>query len=176
MFRPTKILAVLVLAVAASLVTAAPATAVTVLTCTTPSSETITYDPELTAEPGLTTTTVSTSYGPCVAPNTNITSGSRAFAVTGVRSCLTLLATVPVVFTIVWDTGETSTLTGSATTSIVGLTLVSTHTGSVTSGKFAGATFVQQIVAPAAQIIACTLGAASVSAINGTVNLVITGL
>lgn len=157
--------------------TATPATASTLdVTCIPPSSQTVTFTPPLTKAPKPVTVTASTQYGPCTSPSVPaLTAGSRnATIFYPSRSCLDLLDSAPVTFTINWNTGQQSTITGNTTASVVGAALVVTITGNVTAGLFAGDSVVQTITGPATDITKCTLGLGTVSSIYALVTLEIT--
>jgi hypothetical protein len=148
------------------------------LTCTAPSSEATTYSPPLTPAPQDVTFSSTVQYGPCVSlSHPEIESGSRSLRVlTPDRSCLTLLEAAVSQFTITWNTGQSSTISGSRTATVVGAALVVTITGNVTSGVFAGDSVVQTSTGPATDILACTLGLGSVSSVYSIVTLEITSL
>ncbi|MET8578997.1 hypothetical protein [Streptomyces sp. NPDC005012] len=148
------------------------------LTCTVPSSEATTYKPPLTLTSQDVTFSSTVQYGPCVSlSRPEISSGSRSLQVlTPDRSCLTLLETAVSDFTITWNTGRTSTVSGHRTATVVGAALVVTVTGNVTSGVFAGDSVVQTSTGPATDILACTLGLGSVDSVYSTVTLEITSL
>ncbi|TYB60237.1 hypothetical protein FXF51_32100 [Nonomuraea sp. PA05] len=117
------------------------------VTCTPPSSVAVTYSPPLTASPQTVTSTTNQQYGPCVSAGVpGLTSGSRYTVVTSSGlSCLELLAARPFAFTITWNTGQTSTISGNLVANLAAGVL----TGTVTSGLFAGDTVVQQQVGAA---------------------------
>ncbi|HWU10773.1 MAG TPA: hypothetical protein VN520_31205 [Streptomyces sp.] len=148
------------------------------LTCTAPSSEATTYSPPLTLTPQDVNFSSTVQYGPCVSlSHPEIKSGSRSLQVlTPGRSCLTLLETAVSNYTITWNTGQTSTISGSRTATVVGAALVVTITGNATSGLFAGDSVVQTSIGPATDILACTLGPGSVASVYSTVTLEITSL
>ena len=148
------------------------------VTCTPPSSQNDTYTPPLTLTPQDVTVRSATQYGPCVsASNPAITSGSRSrtLLIPG-RSCLDLLNSGSTTFTITWNTGQSSTVSSNFTSTTVGATLVVTDTGTVTSGLFTGSTVVQVLTAPAADVLLCTAGLATVSTIHSLMTLEITSL
>ncbi|MEU1125903.1 hypothetical protein ABZ371_20630 [Streptomyces sp. NPDC005899] len=106
-----------------------------------------------------------------------MTSGSRSLQVNVPdRTCLALLEAAPSIYTINWNTGQTSTIAGNRTATVVGAALVVTVTGNVTSGLFSGDTVVQTSIGPATDILACTLGLGTVASIYSTVTLEITSL
>ncbi|MFS0696053.1 hypothetical protein [Streptomyces nitrosporeus] len=141
-------------------------------------SQTSTYSPPLTLTAQASTTTASTQYGPCVSlSRPDITAGSRSASVSyPSRTCLDLLDSQTVAFTITWNTGQTSAVSGNATTTVVGATLTVTITGNVTSGLFAGSSIVQVNEGPATDITLCTLGLGSVSSAYSLVALEITSV
>ena len=155
---------------------APPPAGVLDVTCT--GSNTSTYSPPLTLTPQASTTSASTLYGPCVSlSQPAITSGSRSATISHPsRSCLDLLNSQTVNFTITWNTGQTSTVSGNAVTTAVGAALVVTVTGNVTSGLFAGSSVVQVNTGPATDVTLCTLGLGTVSSIYSLVTLEITSL
>ncbi|QQQ79199.1 hypothetical protein IOD16_12645 [Saccharothrix sp. 6-C] len=143
------------------------------LTCTPPSSASLLFDPPATSSPQNMTLTVSRQYGPCVsATHPDITSGQSTAggAVTG-ATCLSLLGANALTITITWNTGQTSVLSGNNVSSLSGVTLTVVTTGTVTSGVFAGATFVHTIVYPSTNILLCNLGLGSLSGLYGQVVL-----
>jgi hypothetical protein len=159
--------------------TASPATASTLdVTCIPPSSQTTTFTPPLTLVPKPVTVTASTQYGPCSSTTVpGLTAGSRnATIFYPRRSCLDLLKSEAVTFTIHWNTGQQSTISGNTTASVVGAALVVTITGNVTSGLFAGDSVVQTVTGPSTDVTLCTLGLGTVSSIYSLVSLEITSL
>ncbi|WP_306748095.1 hypothetical protein [Saccharothrix yanglingensis] len=148
------------------------------VTCTPPSSETITYTPPLTTTPQAVTISSSTQYGPCVSlSNPAITSGSRARITNDPeQTCLDLLDTGSSTFTITWNTGQTSTISANRTATVAGAALVVTFTGTVTSGLFTGSTVVQTNTGPSADVLLCTIGLGTVPGIYSLVTLEITSL
>ncbi|MCK2218195.1 hypothetical protein MF672_031045 [Actinomadura sp. ATCC 31491] len=168
-----------IILILALLGSATPASAGTLdVTCTPPSSVAVTYDPPLTASPQTVTSTTNQQYGPCVSASVpGLTSGSRFTVVTSSGlSCLELLAARPFGFTITWNTGQTSTISGNLVANLSGGVLTVTVTGTVTSGLFAGDTVVQQQVGAATDLTLCTLGQGTVSSHYGLVTLEITSV
>ncbi|MGW0933056.1 hypothetical protein [Streptomyces sp. NPDC002644] len=167
------------LALAGALAVAAPAqgAALDLLACTVPSSETSTFSPALTNTNQPTSVHVTTQYRNCLAPTEpTLTSGDRSGSFTRDTSCVDLLGGGTRTFTITWNDGSTSTITGQSVANIAGAVLTSTLTGTVTHGQFQGGTVVQQVVSPALAVLPCTLGAGTVSRLDSTVTLVITQL
>ncbi|MEU1123838.1 hypothetical protein ABZ371_09725 [Streptomyces sp. NPDC005899] len=148
------------------------------LTCTPPSSASVTYTPPLTNAPQTASSNLHWELGPCVSlSRPDITAGTHTVQnPPRQRSCLELLASGAVTRTITWNTGETSTLSMNRTTTVVGAALIVTHTGTVTSGVFAGDTVVVTEAGPAAAILTCTLGLGSVSSVYNVLTMEITSL
>ncbi|MEU1390020.1 MULTISPECIES: hypothetical protein [unclassified Nonomuraea] len=178
MYRLVHILAIL-LSVASGIMLLPGAASAGVLdvTCSPPSSDTAIYDPPLTPTAQSSTLTASTQYGPCLSTSVSgLTAGSRGAQNTSVRSCLDLLGAGTTTFTITWNTGQTSAVSGNRTTTIVGAALVVTITGTVTSGLFAGDSVLQTVTGPSADVLLCTAGLGTVSSIYSTVTLEITSI
>ncbi|MFF7454667.1 hypothetical protein [Kitasatospora sp. NPDC008115] len=178
-FRLATVTAALALLAATGLLTtASPASAgVADLTCVPPSSTTITYSPPLTLAPQTVNVNINNQYGPCVSPShPAVTSGSAVLNFNATRSCLDLLAPSSASWTITWNTGQTSTLTGNAVNTVVGAAIVTVFTGNVSSGLFAGDSVVLNFTAPAASILLCTAGLGTVPGYYGATTLTITSL
>jgi hypothetical protein len=156
---------------------AAPATAGALdVTCLPTSSQTTSYNPPLTATPAPTTVTSSTLYGPCTSASVpGLTSGSRiATFPYPDASCLKLLEPASLIFTITWNTGQTSTISGNTTVTSAGTAVIITITGNVTAGLFAGDSVLQTITGPSADILLCAAGLKAVPSIYSLVALTIT--
>ncbi|NJP96685.1 hypothetical protein HCN51_45905 [Nonomuraea sp. FMUSA5-5] len=175
---PIRSLAILLAtALGAAVLTTAPAASAEVLdvTCTPPSSNIATYNPALTLTPQTVTVVNTAQYGPCTsASQPTLASGTRTSVNVSSRSCLDLLAATPIAFTVTWNTGQTSTISGNSTTTIAGAVVTFTLTGTVTSGLFAGSTVVQANVAPSASLLLCTAGLGTVPSFYSLVTLEIT--
>ncbi|MEU7478355.1 hypothetical protein AB0A63_20385 [Lentzea sp. NPDC042327] len=134
--------AVVAVVMAAGLVaTASTAQAATeLLSCT--GSGANTYQPGVTAQPGVVAINSSADYGSCVSTGSpTITSGGYAIVANGLVSCFG--GGVSITVTITWNTGETTTVAA------VGLVVlrpanevVVVYQGTVTAGRFTGATVV----------------------------------
>ncbi|MFE9750166.1 hypothetical protein ACFYOT_35095 [Saccharothrix saharensis] len=148
------------------------------VTCTPPSSQIDTFTPPLTLAPQNVTVGIKAQYGPCVSlSNPALTSGSTdVTALVPGLSCLDLLQSGALTFTILWNTGQTSTISSSYTVTIAGAALVVTRTGTVTSGLFAGSAVLQVITGPATDVLLCTAGLGTVSSTYSVVTLEITSL
>lgn len=165
-------LAVLVLGVAGG-AAATSASALTQVTCNGVNS--LTYSPAVTNTPQTVTLTAQTTFGLCVSlTHPSIVSGTvAANNVTTTISCNQLVGTASPTFTITWNTGQTSTLTGNTYVDKVDGQPVVILLGSITSGLFAGATVTEQTVLTG-DLTAC-LGP-GLSATSGPAVLTIVGL
>ncbi|MGW8064246.1 hypothetical protein ACVV2G_18715 [Streptomyces ziwulingensis] len=178
----STLITALVCMTAGALVAAAPANAAASglldVTCVPPSSGTTTYTPPLTSTSQVVTSTQQWQFGPCVSTSVPaLTSGTvSAVGAPRARSCLELLDSGSATRTIVWNTGQTSTISFNYTTSVAGAVLLFTVTGTVTSGLFAGDSVVATQTGPATDILLCTLGLGQVSSIYGLFTLEITSL
>ena len=159
------------------LVTAGPAKAeedgLLDATCTPPSSSNLTYSPPLTNVPQVSTPSLSWQLGPCVSTSVPaLTSGTST--VTGTpqpRTCLELLSAGPETRTIHWNTGAASGMSLNRTVTLAGTALVVTHTGTVTSGLFAGDTVVITETGVATDILLCTAGLGTVNSIYNLITM-----
>lgn len=157
---------------------AAPADAgVLDMTCTPPSSVINSYSPALTLAPQSVSVSTSALYGPCVSlSQPAITSGTRAATVTTTSSCADLLGSGTFTYTIIWNTGQTSTLSTNYTRAVAGAVYTVTATGVVTAGVFAGGSVTVNYTGLATDITLCTLGLGTISDIFLLGTLEITSL
>jgi hypothetical protein len=148
------------------------------VTCVPPSSAATTYTPPVTLTPQNVTISSTTQYGPCTSlSHPAITSGIRARTTTDPgQTCLDLLESGSLTFTITWNTGQTSTISAKRTSTLAGTTLIVTNTGTVTSGLFTGSTVVQTNTGAAPDVLLCTAGLGTVSSTYAAVTLEITSL
>jgi hypothetical protein len=148
------------------------------VSCIPPSSETSTYSPPLTDTPQADTITHISSYGPCVSlSEPSLTSGTvHTVGHNAALSCADLLVSFVNTFTINWNNGQTSTVSGNAVTNIEDGVLTITTTGTVTSGLFAGDTVVEQVTGTSNPLSLCLLGEGTVPSIYGTLVLEITSV
>ncbi|MFI7387223.1 hypothetical protein [Streptomyces sp. NPDC049813] len=155
----------LAFALPASPAGAAPRT-VTTLTCT--STSTTTYDPPITTTAATSTRTIDQTYGPCLGTGAAaaVTGGTHTSSNTTQRSCLQLLSTATVSWTINWSNGQSSTVTAQRVSNLAGAVFTNEFTGTVTSGYLAGHGFVETMTAPSLQITTCTLLGGSVSGLG----------
>jgi hypothetical protein len=123
--------------------TAAHAVSVDV-TCT--GTETVAYDPGLLLAPRSVGATVHGILAPCASSDPAIASGTYLQSFTAVLSCGTVLAGLAATRIFDWSNGESSTFTyNRAINDVLGQTTV-TFTGTITSGRFAGDTAIEQVV------------------------------
>ncbi|MFI6090575.1 hypothetical protein [Streptomyces sp. NPDC051218] len=150
----------------ASASSSASAQALDTLTCT--GTSTTTYDPPITSATASSTRTIDQTYGPCVGTGgaAAITGGTHNSSNTTSRSCLQLLSTATVSWTIHWSNGQSSTVTAQRVSNLAAAVFTNTFTGSVTSGYLQGHNFVETMTAPSLQITACTLRLGSVSSLG----------
>jgi hypothetical protein len=130
------VLTAVALVLTAVAVPAAHADTAQLLSCVGSGSNT--YQPGVTATPGLVTVSSRADYGPCVSTGSpQITSGHFAVTGAGIVSCFA--GSFAITVTITWNTGETSTITA------VGIVaqrpaneVVVVYQGTVTAGRFLG--------------------------------------
>ncbi|MEU0936301.1 hypothetical protein [Embleya sp. NPDC005971] len=178
MKRNPLIGALSVLALASASITAAPTAQATVgdALCTVPSSDSSTYSPPLGLTPTSTTVTITRDLNTCTSlsvPAINSAPVTVHSVTIPSYSCLTLLNTAPTTISFTWNTGATTTVTGTRTVNLAAAALTTTVTGTVTSGLFTGDTVVYQLVAPSTAVLACTLGLGTVSRIDSIATLTI---
>jgi hypothetical protein len=166
---------VVALLVAAGIVGAAPAAqaATELLSCT--GSGANTYQPGVTAQPEVVSIASSANYDACVSTGSpTITSGGYAIVANGLVSCLG--GGVSITVTITWNTGETTTVAA------VGLVVlrptnevVVIYQGTVTAGRFTGATAVMTAALLNTTPAQC-FTAEGVTGTSGPANITITQL
>lgn len=164
----------LALLLGAVLVPASPASAAVLdITCLPPSSAVITFDPPLTMARQTVDATSSLQYGPCLSPSQpDIASGTSVRQDFGEqRSCLELLQPGTVTYTITWSTGETSVIAGNTTSTMIAGVVVTTVTGTVVDGLFAGSNVVEVLTSASTDLLLCTIGLRSVSRLSSSVVL-----
>ena len=149
----TRLLMALVLA-AAVLTAAAPAQAASVdVTCT--GTETVGYQPGLTLTSKTVAATVDGILSPCVSPDPDLIAGTYAQAFTATLSCATVLGGLAATRVFHWNNGQSSTFAyHRAINNAAGQTTV-TFTGTITSGRFQGATAVEQAVFVTPNVTMC---------------------
>jgi hypothetical protein len=146
-----------VLAVAGGLLLApgtAHASQLTLLQCQ--GTETDTYNPGVTNTPHHVTFTIAGTFDSCLDAAGQVSSGSYGpkTAVLFV-SCNDLLASFQGSRTFTWNTGDTSTFQAQVTNVVVAGQVITTATGTISQGRFAGATAVQTNVWPQTAFLQC---------------------
>jgi hypothetical protein len=132
-----RCLAVAVVAVAGVGVSASSAHAASSTTCT--GSSAISYSPGLTNTPQTVTYSETDTWSSCTSTDTSLTAGSFSANLTAPgASCNGGSLFSPGGYTISWNNGQSSTMTGTSTDTIIGGTEVITAVGTVTSGEFIG--------------------------------------
>jgi hypothetical protein len=125
-------------------------------TCTVTANST--YSPGLTLEPKPQTVRFSADYTSCITPGRpDITSGSRSRVVNLTRGCLDAQSSYSQTLDIIWNTGETSTVTATTTPTYVAGQLVNTTIGTVTAGLFAGSSFTHVLTQANLDLLACAI-------------------
>lgn len=139
------------------------------------SKSTTTYEPPITLEPAETTRTIDQSYGPCIGTGegAGVRSGTHYSTNRTNRSCLQLLSSATVTWTIEWNTGHTSTVRANRVSNVAGAVFTNTFTGSIVSGQFAGRSMIETMTAPATDITLCTLGLGKLTGLNSLHTLTI---
>ncbi|MBB5866747.1 hypothetical protein F4553_000126 [Allocatelliglobosispora scoriae] len=180
MLRSARVVAVAALALAGSLVSAAPASASPAqVYCTSPSSNLLTFTPPLTLATQPTVVTRKTVYKPCTSPTVpEIVSGTSSTSFSMPDDCTMVLLPSTVSFTITWNTGRTTTVKASRTATLANPTgtsptLTVDFAGSVTAGLFTGSLVQQQYVGSGAELAACLNGTGRLPALKSAVSLLI---
>lgn len=151
------------------------ANALTAMTCV--SSTDVSYQPGLRLQPQEVKIDVDGGFLLCTGVGANgITTGSYDAKLKAVRSCADLLTPTTGVFTIDWNAGAAgfSTISFSRTATIVGGNIVTTETGTVVAGDFAGHSTVFVTVGPN-NLLECTTPA-GVQNVHTNGDLTIAGL
>ncbi|WP_163572367.1 hypothetical protein [Fodinicola feengrottensis] len=118
-------------------------------------TETATYQPGLTLRAKNVHTAVSGLLSPCTSPTTDITSGSYGQTFQATLSCDTLAAGLDATRVIHWSDGSTSAFAyHRAITNAAGQTTV-TFAGTITAGRFRGATAVEQAIFVTPNVTQC---------------------
>lgn len=130
---------VALLLLAAPLVTAAPAAALTVdVSCLGTSS--IDYSPGLLLAQQSVHLSEVDSFSPCTSTDPTLTSGIVSSDQTLPLSCLNPLSTGAGLFTINWNNRQSSTIDATFTVTATGSVITSTASGTIVAGTFTGST------------------------------------
>ncbi len=156
--------AAILLGAGAALLPAMSVQAATLGTLTCQGTESIAYSPPLTPAPQATKISAETTFGPCVSTDLSIDGGmARVHAVSPSASCDGLTEGT-VKTTITWSNGNTSTFSATRTTDDINGQIVTTDTGVIASGEFAGNKATEVTTLPDLDPAACeTTGIASAS-------------
>jgi hypothetical protein len=127
------------------------ASSATVVTCA--ATNVFNYSPGLLLTTRPVTAAEATSYALCVGGG--VSSGSSGGSSVRTLGCLNLGESNSGSITITWNDGTTSRFTGNQTVVNVAGQAVVVRTGSITEGKFQGATAVQEILAPSLNLLDC---------------------
>jgi hypothetical protein len=165
-----SVAAAMVLGGGAVLLPAASAHAATLGTLTCQGTEFTTFAPSLTSTPTSTLLFSDDTFGPCVSTDTTI-SGGIAYSQTAdsTASCGTLLSDGSGSTAFFWSNGNSSTFSYTRTTVDLNGEIVSTETGTITSGEFAGNLATEVNVLPTLDLTACQ--SAGLSSASGTATL-----
>jgi hypothetical protein len=139
-------------------------------------TQTTTYSPGLTLVPAQQNIQISWIYAPCVsASEPAISSGLSSATRQASVSCLSIGQVGSSIRVITWNTGQTSTFSYNAMSSIVNGDTVVTLTGSITAGLFTGDAAEEVIVSPSLNLLGC-LTPPGITSLFSTTTLVITSL
>lgn len=112
-----------------------------------------TFAPGLTLVPTTEDIVTHHHYGACV--SSRVHTGERIGTNHQVQSCLTLVESSSGTSTITWDTGDDSVFMFNRTVTHVGGNTVTTYTGTITAGLFAGDTAVEVVTGPELNLLDC---------------------
>jgi hypothetical protein len=145
------------------------------LTCTSPSTNAIGFNPPLTLITQSTAVDRTTAYRNCSAPGfPAIREGYEHRAFTIPDDCNIMLGSPgPANFTITWNTGQTSNLFVNRTATISGNTLTVSYSGTVNAGLFLNRAVRQTFTGSAIELNACLAGTGQVPFLLADVKLTI---
>jgi hypothetical protein len=156
---------------ALAVVAVAPSASAEVSLAQCAGSQRSTFDPAVTNTPTLVFAHAQASYT-CVLPL--LESVTRSQSGTGTLSCESLLEPLPGADTLHWGNGGTSDYTYTTSLTAVNGITVATNTGTITSGRYVGATVVETMTLGSLDLGACSGdGIAAADYVN---TLTITGL
>lgn len=163
--------ATIVIGGGAVMLPAASAHASILQTLTCQGTEFTTFSPALTRTATATFISSADTFGPCVSTDTSI-SGGLSYTETSdpTASCGTLLSGGSGQTTFLWSNGNSSTFSYSRTTIDLNGEIISTLTGTITSGEFAGNLATEVLVLPTLDLTACE-SAAGISTASGTATI-----
>lgn len=148
--------------------------AATLTTCV--GTENLRYAPGLTNAPARTTITLNDVLSPCAQVLPSLWSGSATVSRTipTTASCLDLLSGGPGSKTVDWSDATTSTFTYNTIVDRVEGQITASETGTISAGRYAGATAIGRVVSPG-DLTACSTPAGLANQ-TGVYSLSIAGL
>ncbi|MBB5867142.1 hypothetical protein F4553_000521 [Allocatelliglobosispora scoriae] len=180
MVRLARVVTVAALTIAGTLFTVAPVSAAPTpgINCNPPSSNLLTFTPPLTSTLQPTTIVKQTTYKPCVSQsNPNVISGTSNVTFNMMDDCTMLMLTGSTTFTILWNTGQTSTITATRSPMLVGTPpgsqFVVNFTGTVTAGLWAGLNAKQQFKGSGDDLFNCLYRGGRLQSLKSSVTLAI---
>lgn len=137
------------LLIALSAVLAPPAgAAIRQLSCV--GTQSTTFSPGLTNTPATTTVGYRAIFAPCISlTDPTVTAGTYGGSFVRVSSCTSLLSSPAGRRTLNWTNGRSSVFEFTSTATYAAGQLITTLTGAITSGAFAGSTAIQTLTAVA---------------------------
>lgn len=118
-------------------------------------TETAGYSPGLLLASQTTAVTVNGILAPCTSSDPAITAGTYLQHFNSTLSCDTVLAGLSATRIFTWSNGQTSTFAyNRAINNVLGQTTV-TFTGTITAGRFAGDTAIEQVVFVTPNVLQC---------------------
>ncbi len=127
----------------------------TLVQCT--GTESVTIDPGATYQAQLLHVTTDGNFGSCLDGQGQVTSASYAEELSFVGDCATLFDPFESTRVFTWNTGDTSTFVGTGSSTVVAGQIVTTVTGTITEGRFAGRSAVQVIALAQLNLLDCLL-------------------
>jgi hypothetical protein len=160
---------------AATPIATATAVPLVSLTCISPSTNAIGFNPPLTLITQSTAVDRTTAYRNCSSPAVPaIREGYEHRAFTIPDDCALMLGSPgPANFTITWNTGQTSNLFVNRSASISGNTLTVSYSGTVNAGLFLNRSVRQTFTGSAIELNQCLAGTGSVPFLLADVKLTI---
>ncbi len=124
-----------------------------VVQCT--GTETTTYSPGVLFQAREITLSTTGTFTSCLDATGQVASGGYGEQFTLFVGCNDLLGPFTGRRTITWNTGDTSVITGSGSSTAIAGQVITTFTGTVTQGPFQGSSAVQTITLPQLNTLKC---------------------
>ncbi|MFI8939530.1 hypothetical protein [Streptomyces syringium] len=118
-------------------------------------TESVTYQPGVTFAARKIDITTDGRFGSCADSRGEVTSGSYGERFTVFAGCNNLLDGFEAQRTFTWNTGDTSVMKATGSSTVVAGQVVTTIKGTVTQGRFRGRTVVQVITLPQPDLARC---------------------